>query len=278
MLNSFATAAILYGITFAEGVRQLPADAIVLRRLAFGRWRFVRRVEIGAGLRLVSWCLPASLPVVLPRASTPASDAEILERVDEMRARLGETKLSLGLLRVLGLLTLLLLVAGVPIVVERNGLFGLIAVVVVLLELTFVQALWAGWLVRRLGATGRSASMTSLKLLNPFGVQRASEVVFARIVADIPALVVAHELLGEEEFVRAFRPVLYDALHGDSLPGGMASLGPLFDERRLASVLRAPPAGLTSGAFCPRCESQFASGAGFCSDCDDIALLVAGSD
>jgi hypothetical protein len=271
MLNSVATAAILYGITFAEGVRQLPADAIVLRRLAFGRWRFVRRVEIGAGLRLVSWCLPASLPVVLPRASAAASDATILERVSEMRARLGETRLSLGLLRVLGLLTLLLLVAGVPIVVERNGLFGLIAVVIVLLELTFVQALWAGWLLRRSGATGRSAAMASLKLLNPFGVQRAAEVVFARIVADIPALVVAHELLGEEDFVRAFRPMLYDALHGDGLPG----LGPLFDERRLASVLRAPPPGLTSGAFCPRCESQFASDAGFCSDCDDIPLLGA---
>src|SRR5690348_17023083 len=111
MLNSAATAAILYGITFAEGVRQLPADAIVLRRVAFGQWRFVRRVEIGAGLRLISWCLPVSLPVVLPRASPSTGDGDILERVVEMRARIGETKLSLALLRVLGLATLVLLVA-----------------------------------------------------------------------------------------------------------------------------------------------------------------------
>ena len=278
MLNSVATAAILYGISFAEGVRQLPADAIVLRRLGLGRWRFVRRVEIGAGLRLVSWCLPVSLPVVLQRESRPMDDAEINERIGVMRTHIADTRLSLGLLRVLGLVTLLLLVAGVPIAVERNGLFGLVAAVIVLLELTFVQALWAGWLLRRVGVTARAAGVASLKLLNPFGVQRASEVLFARIVAGIPALVVARELLGEEEFVRAFRPMLYDALHGDGLADGVASLRPLFDEGRLASLLRAPPAGLASGAFCPRCESQFASGARFCSDCDDVPLLAAGSE
>lgn len=277
MLNSVGTAAILYGIGFAEGVRQLPADAIVLRRLGFGRWRFVRRVEIGAGLRLASWCLPVSLPAVLPRESRPANDTELSERVSAMRARIAETRLSLGLLRVLGLATLLL-VAGVPFVVERNGLFGLIVAGIIVLELTFVQALLAGWLMRRLGATGRSAGMVSLKLLNPFAVQRAAEVLFARIVADVPALVVARELLGEAEFVRAFRPMLYDALHGDGLPDGVTHVGSLLDEGRLALLLRAPPVGLANGAFCPRCASQFASDGGFCSDCDDVPLLGARSE
>ena len=278
MLNSVATAAILYGITFAEGVRQLPADAIVLRRLAFGRWRFVRRVEIGAGLRLVSWCLPVSLPLVVARQSTPADRAEIREQVEQMRVGIAETRLSLGLLRTLGVVTLLLLVAGVPIVVERNGLFGLVLAVIVLLDLTFVQALWAGWLLKRLGASGRSAAMASVKLLNPFAVQRAPEVVFARIVADVPALAAAHELLGEVEFVRAFRPVLYDALEGEGTPESVAELGQLVAEGRLATLLRTPPPGFERGTFCPRCESQFASGAGFCSDCDDVPLLAAGSE
>lgn len=278
MLNSVATAAILYGITVAEGFRQLPADAIVLRRRAFGRWRFVRRVEIGAGLRLISWCLPLSVPVVLQRAVPPAGDADILERIGEMRARIGETKLSLGLLRVLGLATLLLLVAGVPVVVERNGLFGLIVAIIVLLELTFVQALWTAWLLRRLGSGGRTAALTCLKLLNPFAVQRAAEVVFARIVAGVPALAAAYELLGDEEFVRAFRPILYDALQNESSRHSMADLTPLLAEGRLASLLRAPPAGLVSGAFCPRCASQFASGATICSDCDDVPLLATGSE
>jgi len=277
MLNSVATAAILYGITFAEGVRHLPADAIVLRRLAFGRWRCVRRVEIGAGLRLISWCLPASLPVVLPRESSSAGDGDITERAAEMRARIGETKLSLGLLRVLGLATLLLLVVGVPVVVERNGLFGLIVAVIVLVELTFVQALWTAWLLRRLGASGRAAALTFLRLLNPFAVQRAAEMVFARIVAGVPALVSAYELLGDEEFVRAFRPMLYDALQGEGVHETLAGLTSLLAGERLASLLRTPPAGLASGAFCPRCESQFASGSGFCTDCDDVPLLAAQS-
>src|SRR5512138_651970 len=135
MLNSVATAAILYGITFAEGVRQLPADAIVLRRFAFGPWRFVRRVEIGAGLRLVSWCLPVSLPLVLARGSAAVDRAEIRERLERVRAGMASTRLSLVLLRVLGLVTMLLLVAGVPIVVERNGLFGLVVAAIVLMEL-----------------------------------------------------------------------------------------------------------------------------------------------
>jgi hypothetical protein len=277
MLNSVATAAILYGITFAEGVRQLPADAIVLRRLALGRWRFVRCVEIGAGLRLVSWCLPVSLPLVLHRGTSSADEAEIRQRIETMRARWVETRLSVGLLRALGLVTLLLLVGGVPIVVERAGLFGLVVAVIVLLELTFVQALWTGWLLRRLGASGRSAAVASVKLLNPFAVQRAAEVVCARIVADVPALAVAYELLGDEEFVRAFRPMLYDALHGGSADA-VAILTPLVAEGHLASLLQTPPPGLAGGAFCPRCESQFARGAGFCSDCDDVPLLVARSE
>ena len=278
MLNSVATAAILYGITFVEGVRQLPADAIVLRRLAFGRWRFVRRVEIGAGLRLVSWCPPVSLPLVVARQSTPVDRAEMRERIEHMRVGIAERRLSLGLLRTLGLVTLLLLVAGVPIVVERNGLFGLVLAVIVLLALTFVQALWVGWLLKRLAASGRSAAMASVKLLNPFAVQRAAEVVFARIVADVPALAAAHELLGEEEFVRAFRPLLYDALRGEGTPESAAELGQLVAEGRLASLLRTPPPGFERGTFCPRCESQFASGTGFCSDCDDVPLLAAGSE
>ena len=273
MLNTFATAAILYGITFAEGVRQLPADAIVLRRRGLGRWRFVRRVEIGAGLRLVSWCLPASLPAVLQRGPSLAADAEVRAQLASMRARIAETKLAVGTLRAFGLVTVLLLVAGVPIVVDRNGVFGLIVAVVVLLELTFAQALWAGWLLRRLGASGRSAAVASLKLLNPFAVQRAAEVVFARVVGDVPALAAACELLGDEEFVRAFRPMLYDALHGD----GSALPTTVLAEGRLAAMLRTPPLGLATGAFCPRCASQFASGGGFCSDCDDVPLLAAGS-
>lgn len=272
MLNRVATSAILYAITLSEGVRRLPADAIVLRQVGFGRWRFVRRVEIGAGLRLVSWCLPVSLPLVVRPESSAAG-----EQVSDLRARIADTRLSVALLRALALATLLLLVAGVPILVERNGLFGLVLAVIVLLELTFVQAIWAGWLLKRLGASGRSAAMASLKLLNPFAVQRAPEAVFARIVADTPALVVAHELLGEEDFVRAFRPMLYDTLHDDELREGVAGLTPFLAAERLASMLRTPPPGLASGAFCPRCESQFASGAGFCSDCDDVPLIAAGS-
>ena len=277
MLNSVATAAILYGITFAEGVRQLPADAIVLRRLALGRWRFVRRVEIGAGLRLVSWCLPVSLPLVLQPGPSQAGVTELRERVDAMRERMAATRLSVALLRALGLVTLLLLVGGVPVVVERAGLFGLVVAVIVLLELTFVQALWTGWLLRRHGASGRAATWVSLKLLNPFAAQRAPEMVLANIVADVPPLAAAYELLGDEEFVHAFRPMLYDALHGGSADG-VASLTPLVAEGRLASLLRASPPGLASGAFCPRCESQFANGAGFCSDCEDVPLLLAGSE
>lgn len=277
MLNTLAIGVILYGITLAEGVRQLPAEAIVLRRLAFGRWRVVRRVEIGAGLGLVSWCLPASLPLVLQRGSAPAGEVETREQIDVMRARMDATRLALALLRVFGLVTVLLLVAGVPIVVDRNGVFGLIVAVVVLLELTFVQALWTGWLLRRLGASRRSAAVASLKLFNPFGVQRAAEVVFARIVGDVPAPSVAWDLLGDEEFVRAFRPMLYDALNGDDSPDGVAILTPLLAEGRLATLLRTPPPGFATGAFCPRCASQFASGGGVCSDCDDVPLLVAGN-
>ena len=195
-----------------------------------------------------------------------------------MRVTIAETRLSLGLLRTLGLVTLLLLVGGVPMVVERNGLFGLALAVIVLLELTLVQAVWAGWLLKRLGASGRSAAMASIKLLNPFAVQRAPEVILARIVADMPALVTAHELLGDEEFVRAFRPILYDAVHGEGAADTMAELVQMLGEGRLASLLRTAPPGFASGAFCPRCESQFASGARFCSDCEDVPLLVAGSE
>jgi hypothetical protein len=273
VFNTIAVGATLYAITLSEGVRRLPAEAIVLRRFGFGPWRFVRRVEIGAGIRLISWCLPASLPLVLQGGTSPVEADDIREQLAMMRHRLAEARLSLGLLRMLGLMTLILLVAGVPIAVERSGLFGLVAAAIVLLELTFVQALWTGWLLRRLGASGRSAAAKALKLLNPFGVQRAAEIVLARIVGEVPVLAVACELLGQEEFVHAFRPMLYDALHGDAPQPGLSNLTPLVADGRLASLLGTAPIGLGTGAFCPRCASQFASGVPFCSDCDGVPLV-----
>jgi len=271
LINTVAAAAILYLISLAEGIRQLPEDAIVLCRFRVGRWRVSRHGTLGAGLRLVSWCLPVSVPLVLTSSpSVAARDA------DEITEAMREYERPIDTLRLLGLITLVALVVGLPVAVERSGLFGLIVVGDGLVALTAIQALWVRRILLRQGLASRPAALAALKLINPFGAPRAPELVYGSIVAGMPALDVAHELLGDAEFVRAFRPAIYDVLHDRATGTGLGltrSIG-----ARLASLLEAAPAGVSGNAFCPRCATEFSGTVARCSDCDDVALVQPTND
>ena len=272
MIDAVVAAGILSAIELAEGIRQLPPSAIVLRRFAFGPWRFVRHGELGTGLRLVSWCLPLSMPVIL-HADSAVPKVGWRRSLHRMRARSRRTRGTVVALRILGLVTIVALVAGLPIAVDRFGLFGLSFGIGALFALSGVQALLAARALRRNGMSTKSAALAALKLLSPFSAPRAAEVVWANAVSGVPALAAAYELLGDESFVRSMRPVIYDAILRREPSDIYDSLITVATSERFLTMLRTPPPGFAGSPFCPRCGTEFAASVSQCSDCADVALV-----
>jgi hypothetical protein len=271
MVNTLATAAVLYGIALLEGVRQLPAGAIVLRRFALGPWHVVRRTNhetLGARLHLVSWCLPLSVPLVLMPQHEAGSGSR---HPDNLGAAMEKHEAQLAWLRLVGLTTLLVLIVALPVGVDRAGMFGLAVTGALLLLLTVIQTVWVRRTLRRHGMKPRSATAASLKLLNPFSAPRAAEIVYANLALGVPPLAAAYELVEEEELVYAFRATIYDMLRTRTLQNSFCLTA--HAEARVRALLERAPASAAGSAFCPRCASAFALTVARCSDCDDVALV-----
>ena len=271
MIDTLAVATILAALSLAEGIRRLPEGAILLRRFALGRWHVVRQSEIGMGVHLLSWCIPLSVPWV--SGGETETTMRVPELVDKMHARLDRARGHIVALRILGLATLALLIGALPLAVAKNGVFGLIAVVIALLAITSAQSVWTLIVLRRTGMATGPAVWSAVKLLNPFATQRAAEMIYASCTAGIPAIVVTCDLLGPERLVLALRPSIYDLMRDREPRERYDFLTAMVAEERLLSLLRTPPAGYAGGGFCPRCGAEFSAGLTQCSDCRDVALL-----
>ena len=183
--------------------------------------------------------------------------------------------MNLVLLRVIGLLVLATLVLGLPFAISRWGGWGLIVTVQLLFLLTLTQATIAAIALTRAGAGLRSAVGASLRFLWPFSAPQAAGLVQERIVAGVSPLVAAHRLLGEDEFLRSLRPLVYDTLRiGASGDDGRVLLK-LCDSTRLDAFLKRPPFANVGNPFCPRCAMAYRAGVRDCSDCQGVALETA---
>lgn len=272
MIDAVAAGVALYAISLAENVRQLPPDAIVLRRFGSGRWAVARDGQLGHGLRLLSWCAPLNMPLVLhpgPGASRP----ELRRRVRVMQARLRRSRRAVAVLRALGLVTFVVLVGMLPYAAATHGVVGLLAAIGALFLLTMVQTIVAAHVLVRNGAAVRSALVGCLKLLNPFAAPRAADLAFASNVSGVPALAAACELVGVEALVLALRPAIFDCLRGDARDAAMESLIALVGADPLRALVRTPPAACGDDSFCPRCGAVFTATVQECADCRGIALL-----
>lgn len=256
------TIAILALLTLLEGVRRVPRGALVLQRMLIGSWHVPTTPPARDRVQLLSWWSPLASAIVLPGAGTgPRWTAESL------RARLRTVTPALIVLRALGLLTLLVLVIGIPLAFERLNAtgFGLALGALALLCIAIFAVMLAS--ARHVERRGKAAWRWAVASLSPFGAPRAAEALLEEVLRAAPAGLVARVLLPPDDFLRWVRPYAYDAGVGRDVDGSaLAGL----DLRELQQTLDAPAAA--AGLWCPRCGATFVHGTS-CSECD-IALAV----
>lgn len=273
MDSASTAAAFLAVIALSDGLRLLPVGAIVISRLVFGEWvvAWAHAHRQGNGrLRLITWCSPLQLPAVLREAS--AATLPLNRRLTRFRARMRRTRLLVAVLRAGGLLTLVALIAGIPMLTARAGAWGLVLGASLALWLCVVQAVVAIAAFRRAGSSLGNAMLASARFLWPFTAPRAAEEVMSRVIDGIPALVALHELLPADAFRRFARPLLFDALVRGEQAAEVAELRALLGETKVALILNEPPLVRDGDAWCPRCGTNYYRGARFCSDCAQVEL------
>lgn len=268
--DALIAAMILAAVALAEGIRRLPIESHVLRRLPFGSWKHAKPPQIAPGTLLISWCLPLSVPLVLSGASLP-SPLSVRRLLARREARDRRTRVGRAFLRALGVLIILVLVVGLPFAAATRGARGFLVAAVVLVELSLVQAVVTWLTLRDAGASRRSALHLAFPLLWPFTALRAPEIVEARVVDGVPRMPLLQALLGQRELLRIIRPKVYDLLAGDVRDAEATALLEMCGRETLAAFIREAPAHSADEAWCPRCATLYRAEVSACSDCS-VAL------
>lgn len=273
MDSASTAAAFLAAIAVSDGLRLLPAGAIVVCRLAFGDWSVAwasAARPAGSRLRLITWCSPLLLPVV----ATIDADATLplRRRVARFRARMRRTREYVAVLRVGGVVILVALIAGIPWLTARSSAWGLLLGISLVLLLCVMQTVIAIAAFRRAGVAFGGAAVASVRYLWPFSAQRAAEDVMHRAAADVPQMVLMHELMPPETFRRFARPILFDAVVRHDARHEVAMLRAHLGEALVAEIVNRPPSDRDGDAYCPRCGASFYRGTRFCSDCAGVEL------
>jgi hypothetical protein len=273
----WSVVAILAAITWFDGLRRVPADAVVLRQVLGGSWTASEYAEPGRGWRLVAWWTPFTLALVVPSSGMPAASAAAQSLNEGLATRLHRARPVVLGLRLLGASVLASLVVGIPAAVARFGAWGFAASVgaVVLLATTTALAAFVG--LRKLGHARRQATRIAAPLLSPFAAPRAAEVLLEHAVAGTPMLVLARTLLGVDSFASWIRPQAHDALRSDGTANARAdALIALIGRPGLAAIVGRPPARLgVSECYCERCARVYRLGTTTCADCDGVPLVRA---
>lgn len=273
MDSAITAAAFLAVIALSDGLRLLPAGAIVLCHVWWRGWHVVLVTDRDSGdrPRLMTWCSPLMLPLMLSaRREPPLPVARLIAR---FRARHARTRGHVLALRVGGVLTLVSLVAGIPLLTSRSGIWGLLVATAAVFLLSLGQAVVAMLGMRRAGRSRRKAAAACLRLCWPFNAPRAAEEVERQVVSDVPALVLVAELLGPDDFARFARPLLYDAVMRGLEDQEVARLRGELGASRVVALIREAPTSADGNAWCPRCGDSFTRTDGYCSDCVDVALV-----
>ena len=263
MGDSLVTAGILAVVALSEGIRLVPPGSLVLERPR-GRWRVARTFELGSGLHLVSWCIPCTLPAVLP----PAPLGDTRNDAERVRERIAAIDGHVIALRLVGAAILVVLVGGLPYSASRWSGIGLLGALALLILLCVTQVLVTRHALRRLGE-GSGA----WRMLWPFSAPRAPQLVQERALAGFSPLLAAQTLLPGDDLLHAMRATVYDAVAFGNASGARDLLA-LYPRDELQRFIWSPLS--TEGyPYCPRCASVYRVGTELCADCESISLMNA---
>lgn len=271
MSSATSAAVLLAVIALSDGLRLLPAGAIVVCRVVVGAWSVGWvNADRTRRPRLVTWCSPFALPLVL--ADDVESHLTVGRRRARFRARLRRTRAHVAALRIGGVLILATLIVGIPWLTARADVWGFLLGLSTVLWLCFVQTVIAIVALRRAGSGLKRALLASVKYLWPFSGPRAAEDVMQQVTRDVPPLILLREFLTVDAFDHFIRPILFDAVVRGAETAAVAELRACLGEGQVASIVNQPPRHRDGDAFCPRCGASFYRRAGFCSDCVEVEL------
>jgi hypothetical protein len=250
--------AVFAALVLLEGLRRVPAGALVLKGSGPGDWRPQAEPEPRPRWRLISWWSPIAPALLLP----PLGGAPTLQR-GALEARLHLVRRVAPWLAVSAGATLLALILGLPVATARFGAVGFLAGTAIVLALAITNACAGTFALRRLGSATRRGQI--LAWCSPFAAGRVLEVVFETALAGASPAQAVRELAGERVFATWCRRRAYDVvLQGVHDPDLRAAA----DQATLEAIVASPPHDVAGGAsFCPRCAATWRISNGACPTC-----------
>ncbi len=250
--------AVFAALVLLEGLRRVPAGALVLKGSGPAGWRPQGEPEPRPRWRLISWWSPIAPALLLP----PLGGAPVLQR-GELEARLHLVRRVSPWLAVSGAATLLALIFGLPVATARFGAVGFLAGAAVVFTLAVTNACAGAFALRRLGPAPRRTRI--LAWCSPFAAGRVLEGVFEAALAGASPAQAVRALAGETVFATWCRPRAYDVVfqgaHDDDLRAAA-------DQATLEAIVASPPQdGAGGSSFCPRCAATWRIRSDACPAC-----------
>ena len=282
-----STVLLLAVVLWLDGWRRMPHGALLLRRMGPGAWRVAEPWARIGPFALTGLWSPLGMPLVVVQEDAGGDAARGTVRrwtldfavaIARARRRLRRSSLQVAALRVVGVLLIAWIIAGIPLATARSGLRGLLLGIVGAFCLAAWLAIVTAGALRDLGAGWRVAFRVSAPLLSPFSAMRAAEVVTEAALGSVPTLARVAALLGEGEFSGWLRPHAYDAVHSRAdaqSRAAVASAVAALPRDVLAAALAVPAAEAGEdavGTYCPRCATGYERAATTCSSCAGVAL------
>ena len=247
-------------LVLLEGLRRVPAGALVVRGIGPGSWRPAAAAEPRARLRLVSWWSPFAPGLVLPPLEAPATlSGEVLA------ARVEAARRAAPWLAGSGTLTLVALVLGLPVASARLGAVGFFAGVGVVLLLALWTASLGALGLRRMGRGLGPRRGRLLAWCSPFASGRVLEGVYEAALAGATPAQAVRALCGDEVFAAWARPRAYDVVRGGAPDPDLSAAA---DAATLGAIVASAPRMDGGGrSYCPRCAATWVVAEGPCPGC-----------
>jgi hypothetical protein len=250
--------AVFAALVLLEGLRRVPAGALVVRGMGPTGWRPSGTPEPRPRWRLISWGSPIAPALVLAplegRTAVRAADLEVRLRVAAQAAPwLGGR----------AAITLLGLIVGLPLVSARFGAIGFLAGMALVLTLAIANAAAGAFTLRRLGSPRPRGQI--LAWCSPFAAGRVVECVYEAALAGASQAQAVRALAGEDVFARWSRPRAYDLVITAAEDPDLSAAA---DEATLSAIVAARPLeGHAGASFCPRCAATWVLSEGPCPAC-----------
>lgn len=251
---------IFAALVLMEGLRRVPAGALVTHGTWWSGWRPAGETEPRGGWRLVSCWSPVALSLVLPPLEGPATPEP-----DQLAARLGVARRAAPWLAGGGALTLAGLILGLPVATARLGAIGFFSGAALVLGLAVATAAGGALALRRVGGTGTQRRRQVLGWCSPFASGRVVEGVYEAALAGASPAQALRLLAGERVFAEWARRRAYDVVRAGATD---RDLSVAADPATLnAIVSTVPDLDPDARSYCPRCGGTWSLENGPCPDC-----------